>query len=152
MSSEFSIENPFYLYDLNLLTIFITSFYSLVYYRLKEKFPDSKFQNWVSAFCLASEHSRSGDDSLKDEILKIMDEFGVCEDDWGNLQTIRKMRNELCHPRVGINRVQSILNQRWKKHPSFASLRKMLKVVREHTEAPPPCSTSSSKNEYKKKE
>lgn len=149
--SEFSIESPFFLYDLNLLTIFITSFYSIVYSELKTKFPDSKFQNWVSAFCLASEHSRSGDDSLRDEIIKIMKRFGLDESDWDSLQEIRKKRNEMCHPRIGINRVLSILNQRWKKHPSFSSLKKMLGVVRAHTDAPQ-CSKAKTKNEFKYKD
>jgi hypothetical protein len=131
---SFSIENPFFLYDLNLLTIFITSFYSIVYSKLKERYPSSKFQNWVSAFCLASELSRNGDDSLKREILSIMNELGISQQEWINLQVIRKLRNELCHPKVGINRVISILNQRWKSHSSYTSLRKMLKIVRAATQ------------------
>ena len=141
---KFSVTAPFYLYDLNLLVIFITSFYSIVYNRLKSKFPDSKFASWVSAFCLASEHSRAGDHSLRDEIVKIMAEYGISQDDWENLQTIRKLRNELCHPRVGINRVFSILNQRWRTHPSFESLRQMLRVVRTHTDTPLSSSASAS--------
>ena len=125
--------HPFLIYDLNLLVLFITSFYSIIYAELKKKFPHSKFTSWVSAFCLAAEHERNGDTSLKNEILKIMESHGVTVDDWETLQEIRNTRNALCHPRVGVNRAISILNQRWKRHHSFQSLRKMLKIVRDHT-------------------
>jgi uncharacterized protein YutE (UPF0331/DUF86 family) len=116
------LESPLFLYDLNLFVIGITQIYSSVFdefrlRRMKKRLPLLPIQSWIDLFVLSEKR-----DSVKSEVIDILEKMGLSEDDLVFLQRIRRVRNQLCHPRVSIEKTRTILNKRWRKHEAFDSL------------------------------
>lgn len=131
LPSTDDLESPLYLYDLNLLVISITQLYAQIFdkvqfERMKRRENLIRASNWIDLF-IAAERNKH----IYKEVMDVMGEMGLDEGDLTNLQRIRKIRNNLCHPRISIEKTISILERRWKVHPCYDSLHKCLKHLRE---------------------
>ena len=113
-------------HDLNTFVILITRYYSYVFERLRRRYPRTKLNSWVESFVMSSELEGKGDLSLKRAIEEIMLEEGITNQDWVQLQHVRRIRNNLCHPSANVAKAQRALEERWNEHPSYGALKKML--------------------------
>jgi hypothetical protein len=130
--------------DLNLISPYITRYYSEVFRHLKRNFYSKNndkqssmpYTNWVDLFSAASSESGRYDDFTIDvkpinlEIASVMQTMGgLTLDDWDSLQAIRQDRNKQGHPQLNDSKVFDCVETRWHKHTAYDALRKMMKYL-----------------------
>lgn len=123
--------------DLNAFVVHVTRLYSFVFDQLKRRYPKCRLTSWIDSFVMASDLERKGDTSLRDAIAEIMkSEAGITQEEWKQLQEIRRVRNSVCHPNSSVVRAREALRDRWREHPAHSAISKMLSLS-ERISTPP---------------
>lgn len=129
--------------DLNLVTPYITIYYTEVFRTLRREAFDAEgmcsfvYRNWVELFSSASlemqefeEGSRSSK-PLNDMIAKCMQKLGgITPNDWHELQGVRRTRNLVGHPTMDDQKAVDAIRSRWKEHTAYDSLQKVVNFVK----------------------
>lgn len=127
--------------DLNMVTPFITRYYTEVFRQVKslfeEQYEDRRtsfpYNTWVELFSAASRETARFDEfdsdqkPLNDAILTVMGRMGgLREEHWDALQSVRKERNMYGHPELDETKVAEAIELRWRDHPAYSALSGML--------------------------
>jgi hypothetical protein len=126
--------------DLNMITPYITKYYTEVFKRVKHSFHHQNdtqtslaYNNWMELFSAAGieqtqfELFEIDSKPINTMIHDVMITMGdLSHDDWVTLQTVRKDRNTNGHPRLDDGKTIEAINARWHKHPAYSALCKMM--------------------------
>lgn len=127
-TSNDQTDKYYRIFDLNKIVVVITNFYSMLYdsLQLKRMNQRQSLFNGFSWIDLLSESETN--QSLRKELVEILAAYDLDEDCLEQLQNIRRERNRLCHPKIEIEEVNSILDSRWQDSNEYAILKKILKL------------------------
>jgi hypothetical protein len=143
-----------YVRDLHLLAPCVTSYYTMVfrnvradYRRRGQSFP---YSSWVDLFTAATNETTrfdrfEGDEKqLTNNMARVMSAMGgVTMEQWAELQELRRIRNEMSHPRINDTEVNRVIRERWTRHSAGDALRNIVNylatqggIIRRHGSAP----------------
>ena len=133
------------------MVVAITQLYSHVFdsiqfERMKARKNLLSARSWVDVFVRMER-----DKSIRDEVIKCLNKFSLTEKDLRLLQRIRRVRNELCHPKVRLEDVRNIINASWKGHPAYKALSQICTVLRNPYNTGPEGKDSETKEEVVEK-
>lgn len=106
--------------DLNLFVFHITSIYRNIHARYVSRYPVVNHKTWSSLFL---EYRR--DKKITKRVDKIVRQMGFQPQDLENLNYLRNIRNTLCHPHLRVRTCMDLLEQNWKNHRCYESLRRV---------------------------
>jgi hypothetical protein len=127
--------------DLNIITPYITKYYSEIYRQVRREFSavhgcQIPYNNWVELFAAASVEAEQYDNfssdsrPINDNISNVMHGCGgLTRDDWDALQSVRTDRNSNGHPRLDSDKVAEAIEMRWKSHPAYDALDHMIQFL-----------------------
>lgn len=120
--------------DLHLLAPCVTSYYTMVFRSMRSNYHRRglpfRYSSWVDLFTAATNETMrfdSFDDDQKrltNDIAQVMHNMGgVTMEHWAELQELRRIRNELSHPRLDDARVHRTIQARWMRHSAGEALK-----------------------------
>ena len=120
--------------DLHLLAPCVTSSYTMVFRNLRSDYPRRglpfRYSSWVDLFTAATNETTRFDNfdddqtRLTNDMAQIMQRMGgVTMEHWAELQELRRIRNELSHPRLDDARVHRTIQARWTRHSAGDALK-----------------------------
>jgi hypothetical protein len=127
--------------DLNIITPYITKYYTEVYRTVSKDFRSKNVQfhhnSWIELFSAASIEMAQYDafeiesKPLTDIIILSMKNMGgLSELHWETLQEVRRDRNNTGHPHMEDDRVLHFIQERWTDHNAYDALNRMMKYIR----------------------
>ena len=124
------LESTRFLAELNQFTTQITNFYSIIFdkvqfKRMKRRQNLLPARTWIEMFI-----SMERNCSVRKEVLEVLQSFGLDENDLLNLQSLRRVRNELCHPTSNVDAAME-MSKDFKAHPCFSALTKTLNFLKQ---------------------
>ena len=129
------LESNMFLSDLNMLVVMITQLYSSIFDAVQLRRMHARknllsARSWVELF-ISMERNKD----TRKEVLSVMETFNLNEEDLKKLQKIRRVRNELCHPKTTLNEIDDLLEKNWKEHEAFMSLKRVVATLRVENES-----------------
>jgi dTDP-4-amino-4,6-dideoxygalactose transaminase len=126
---EEHLESNLFLGHLNQFVSQITNLYSLVFdkvqfKRMKERKNLIPVRSWIELFIRMER-----DKDTRNEVIQCLNECGLDENDLKCLQKLRRVRNDLCHPRTNLQVAEEMLGD-FKNHSCCPSITKAITFLK----------------------